>query len=56
MTEGLVLSAITMGLVFHASMAESSIQNVTDPSLHSALLYSAQLVIVFFALPILPTA
>lgn len=29
-------------------MAESSIQNVTEPRLQRALLYSAQLVILFF--------
>ncbi|PML04880.1 hypothetical protein BCT86_14565 [Vibrio breoganii] len=34
--------------------AESSIQNVADPRLHKALLYSGQLVIFFFALPMSP--
>jgi hypothetical protein len=33
-------------------MAESSIQNVTEPHLHKASLYSVQFAIFFFDLPI----
>ena len=36
----------------HASTAESSIQNVTEPRLHKASLYSLQFAIFFFDLPI----